>query len=173
MYWLIECLIIFFLSPFPLHVISRCYPYSEWSSDGCWLLEHNKSHTLCNCNHLTSFALLMDINSDKLCAVYMPVLLTCLCHRFVQIDMRDFFSLVTTYLAIFCYDFLYWILFCVSTLQMHTRFESRNSEIVISFAIFFWDKYCQHFPCLTSLSLSLSLSLFFNKLFVYLFLYII
>lgn len=40
-------------------------PYSEWSSDGCWLVSHNRSHSLCNCNHLTSFALLMDINSSK------------------------------------------------------------------------------------------------------------
>ncbi|CAC5372501.1 unnamed protein product [Mytilus coruscus] len=34
----------------------------EWSSQGCTVKEHVKgSHTDCECNHLTSFALLMDI----------------------------------------------------------------------------------------------------------------
>ncbi|XP_046446437.1 adhesion G protein-coupled receptor L3-like [Daphnia pulex] len=35
----------------------------EWSSDGCEVVETNdKSSTRCRCNHLTNFAVLMDIN---------------------------------------------------------------------------------------------------------------
>ncbi|KRZ91125.1 Latrophilin-3, partial [Trichinella sp. T8] len=34
----------------------------EWSTQGCSLLHHNKSHIVCRCNHLTSFAVLMDVH---------------------------------------------------------------------------------------------------------------
>ncbi|KAK7090523.1 hypothetical protein V1264_010307 [Littorina saxatilis] len=30
-----------------------------WSEDGCWLLEHNLTHTTCTCNHLSTFAVLV------------------------------------------------------------------------------------------------------------------
>lgn len=30
-----------------------------WSTQGCKLLETNKSHTTCSCSHLTNFAILM------------------------------------------------------------------------------------------------------------------
>jgi len=31
-----------------------------WSDSGCWAVETNKSRTVCECNHLTNFALLME-----------------------------------------------------------------------------------------------------------------
>ncbi|XP_022245502.1 latrophilin Cirl-like isoform X2 [Limulus polyphemus] len=34
----------------------------RWSSDGCWITQTNKSHTGCSCNHLTNFALVMDVS---------------------------------------------------------------------------------------------------------------
>ncbi|KAL8572517.1 hypothetical protein ACOMHN_019556 [Nucella lapillus] len=34
---------------------------SAWSGEGCWVFESNKTHTKCKCDHLTSFAVLMDI----------------------------------------------------------------------------------------------------------------
>ncbi|XP_076462795.1 latrophilin-like protein 1 [Babylonia areolata] len=39
---------------------------SAWSSEGCWVFESNKTHTLCKCDHLTSFAVLMDITGATL-----------------------------------------------------------------------------------------------------------
>ena len=39
---------------------------SAWSSEGCWLLESNRTHTICKCDHLTSFAVLMDITGATL-----------------------------------------------------------------------------------------------------------
>eukprot|EP00079_Xenopus_tropicalis_P015439 XP_004913058.1 PREDICTED: cadherin EGF LAG seven-pass G-type receptor 1 isoform X2 [Xenopus tropicalis] len=33
-----------------------------WSSKGCELISRNKSHVTCQCNHMTSFAVLMDIS---------------------------------------------------------------------------------------------------------------
>ncbi|XP_064477048.1 adhesion G protein-coupled receptor L1-like isoform X2 [Ornithodoros turicata] len=33
---------------------------NDWLTDGCWLRETNVSHSVCVCNHLTSFALSMD-----------------------------------------------------------------------------------------------------------------
>ncbi|KAK7099782.1 latrophilin-like protein 1 isoform X2 [Littorina saxatilis] len=37
-----------------------------WSSEGCEVFESNKTHTICKCNHLTSFAVLMDITGASL-----------------------------------------------------------------------------------------------------------
>ncbi|XP_076306945.1 latrophilin Cirl-like isoform X2 [Tachypleus tridentatus] len=33
----------------------------EWSREGCWTVQSNTSHTSCACNHLTNFALLMEV----------------------------------------------------------------------------------------------------------------
>ncbi|XP_076371327.1 latrophilin Cirl-like isoform X3 [Tachypleus tridentatus] len=33
----------------------------EWSTDGCWALSSNSSHTTCACNHVTNFALMMEV----------------------------------------------------------------------------------------------------------------
>ncbi|CAD7094067.1 unnamed protein product [Hermetia illucens] len=35
-----------------------------WSEDGCYLEHTNHSHTICMCNHLTNFAILMDTTDD-------------------------------------------------------------------------------------------------------------
>ncbi|XP_033056696.1 adhesion G protein-coupled receptor E3 isoform X3 [Trachypithecus francoisi] len=40
-----------------------------WSRDGCFLIHVNKSHTMCNCSHLSSFAVLMALTSQVLCAI--------------------------------------------------------------------------------------------------------
>ncbi|XP_010359860.2 LOW QUALITY PROTEIN: adhesion G protein-coupled receptor E3 [Rhinopithecus roxellana] len=36
-----------------------------WSRDGCFLIHVNKSHTMCNCSHLSSFAVLMALTSQE------------------------------------------------------------------------------------------------------------
>jgi adhesion G protein-coupled receptor L1 len=45
---------------------SRCVFWdidrSEWSQQGCETIGSNDTHTSCKCNHLTNFAILMDIN---------------------------------------------------------------------------------------------------------------
>lgn len=38
----------------------------HWSTEGCTLLSTNNTHTTCECNHLTSFAVLMDFIGTKL-----------------------------------------------------------------------------------------------------------
>ncbi|KAJ7389275.1 hypothetical protein OS493_032432 [Desmophyllum pertusum] len=37
----------------------------SWSGDGCSLVESNRSHVVCTCNHLTNFAILMNIEQHK------------------------------------------------------------------------------------------------------------
>lgn len=37
---------------------------SAWSEDGCYVESTNRSHTICMCNHLTNFAILMDLVDD-------------------------------------------------------------------------------------------------------------
>jgi latrophilin 1 len=34
----------------------------EWKTDGCSIKATNQTHTICSCNHLTHFAVLMDIH---------------------------------------------------------------------------------------------------------------
>ncbi|XP_072803615.1 adhesion G protein-coupled receptor E3 isoform X2 [Vicugna pacos] len=38
---------------------------SHWSRDGCVLIQANKTHTTCNCTHLSSFAVLMAFDSQE------------------------------------------------------------------------------------------------------------
>lgn len=40
------------------------FVYSGWSEEGCSVIYSNKTHTLCKCNHLTNFAILMDLNNS-------------------------------------------------------------------------------------------------------------
>lgn len=39
--------------------------YSAWSEDGCHIDQTNRTHTVCMCNHLTNFAILMDVIDDS------------------------------------------------------------------------------------------------------------
>ncbi|XP_036095780.1 adhesion G protein-coupled receptor E3 isoform X3 [Molossus molossus] len=41
----------------------------HWSSDGCSLVQLNESHTICECTHLSSFAVLMASATQVLCAI--------------------------------------------------------------------------------------------------------
>lgn len=38
----------------------------DWSEHGCWVQASNGTHTVCACNHLTNFAVLMDVRSVQL-----------------------------------------------------------------------------------------------------------
>lgn len=35
----------------------------KWSASGCSSVHSNLTHTVCKCNHLTHFAILMDVNA--------------------------------------------------------------------------------------------------------------
>ncbi|XP_060590681.1 adhesion G protein-coupled receptor L3-like isoform X2 [Ruditapes philippinarum] len=45
-----------------------------WSQEGCSLKENNNSHVTCQCDHLTNFAILMDVHSTKVADVHSIVL---------------------------------------------------------------------------------------------------
>ncbi|XP_065297125.1 latrophilin Cirl-like isoform X5 [Dermacentor albipictus] len=38
----------------------------DWSERGCWVEASNETHTVCACDHLTNFAVLMDVRSVQL-----------------------------------------------------------------------------------------------------------
>ena len=40
--------------------------FSAWSDEGCRVLSTNRTHTQCRCDHLTNFAILMDLHSTPL-----------------------------------------------------------------------------------------------------------
>lgn len=55
---------------------SRCSPITfriggtgGWSSRGCEVLNRNSSHISCQCNHMTSFAVLMDVSKREVTTV--------------------------------------------------------------------------------------------------------
>ncbi|XP_070203850.1 uncharacterized protein [Littorina saxatilis] len=37
----------------------------RWSSSGCWILSFNNTHSHCQCNHLTSFAVLINVKRGE------------------------------------------------------------------------------------------------------------
>lgn len=39
-----------------------CREVGDWSQDGCILRYKNFTHVKCQCNHLTNFAILMDVS---------------------------------------------------------------------------------------------------------------
>lgn len=45
-----------------LHILK--FFYSGWSEEGCSVVYSNQTHTLCKCNHLTNFAILMDLKNS-------------------------------------------------------------------------------------------------------------
>ncbi|XP_018398938.1 PREDICTED: latrophilin Cirl-like [Cyphomyrmex costatus] len=42
------------------------YILSAWSDEGCQIQKTNETHTVCECNHLTNFAVLMDVHAVRL-----------------------------------------------------------------------------------------------------------
>lgn len=44
------------------------YTTSGWSEEGCQMEATNETHTICLCDHLTNFAILMDVH-----AIYLPI----------------------------------------------------------------------------------------------------
>lgn len=38
----------------------------DWSNQGCWVEDTSRTHTTCACNHLTNFAVLMDVRAVRI-----------------------------------------------------------------------------------------------------------
>lgn len=55
----------FVLGKFLFALVIRVGGTGGWSSKGCELLNRNSSHISCQCNHMTSFAVLMDISKRE------------------------------------------------------------------------------------------------------------
>ncbi|XP_035214204.1 latrophilin Cirl-like isoform X3 [Stegodyphus dumicola] len=41
------------------------YQIRSWSTDGCWLKYTNRSHTVCQCSHLTNLAIIMHVTETQ------------------------------------------------------------------------------------------------------------
>ena len=39
--------------------------YGHWSENGCYKEDHDLQFVMCRCNHLTNFALIMDVSSSE------------------------------------------------------------------------------------------------------------
>lgn len=49
---------------------------SAWSEDGCFVDRTNRTHTICMCNHLTNFAILMDVVDEATAGSMLGALFT-------------------------------------------------------------------------------------------------
>uniref|UniRef100_A0A4W6E1L2 Adhesion G protein-coupled receptor L2 n=1 Tax=Lates calcarifer TaxID=8187 RepID=A0A4W6E1L2_LATCA len=66
----------------PNYFNSNCsfWNYSErsmmgyWSTQGCKLLDSNKTHTTCSCSHLTNFAILMAHREISVCSLFLTII---------------------------------------------------------------------------------------------------
>ena len=47
----------------------------SWSSEGCWVVTSNATVTVCQCDHLTHFAVLMNLSDEDRVRLSMFVLL--------------------------------------------------------------------------------------------------
>jgi hypothetical protein len=56
------------VSDFLLSLEPRCSFWSnsleDWSQEGCEAVENSSDYTVCRCNHLTNFGVIMDINGN-------------------------------------------------------------------------------------------------------------
>lgn len=43
-------------------ILIFCREVGDWSQEGCSLKEVNSTHVTCQCDHLTNFAVLMDVS---------------------------------------------------------------------------------------------------------------
>ncbi|KAJ8040328.1 Adhesion G protein-coupled receptor L2 [Holothuria leucospilota] len=62
--------------------------YGDWSGEGCKVIKSNSTHTVCSCNHLTNFAILMDVQAVELSQThtfalsvitYFGFIISCIC----------------------------------------------------------------------------------------------
>ena len=48
-----------------LNFFFYCF-FSSWSGEGCRVAMYNITHTVCSCDHLTNFAVLMDVHATPI-----------------------------------------------------------------------------------------------------------
>ena len=73
----------------------------RWSAAGCTAVESNKTHTVCRCNHLTHFAILMDVNAVSSVMDAIDILALTIITRIGLIV-----SVVALGMATFCFTFV-------------------------------------------------------------------
>ncbi|KAM9455577.1 uncharacterized protein Hap1MRO34_019277 isoform 1-T2 [Clarias gariepinus] len=70
-----------------------------WSTDGCIVLNYTKTETICGCNHMTSFGVLLDLSRGKINSPLQNIILTYI--TYIGCGISAIFLSVTlmTYLA--------------------------------------------------------------------------
>lgn len=66
---------------------------SDWSTAGCETVSSNQTHTVCRCNHLTNFAVLMDVSNLQVCHVLFALMSHSHCSVSFQLDPQDEYAL--------------------------------------------------------------------------------
>ncbi|XP_046544742.1 adhesion G protein-coupled receptor L3-like [Haliotis rubra] len=91
--------------------------YGRWSQDGCRLAGTNNTHTTCKCDHLTNFAILMDVEGVEMHTVHKMLL--------------EFITLVGCIISILCL-FASWITFtCFGSLQGERNSIHKNLVVCL------------------------------------------
>ncbi|XP_046357027.2 adhesion G protein-coupled receptor L3-like [Haliotis rufescens] len=91
--------------------------YGRWSQDGCRLAGTNNTHTTCKCDHLTNFAILMDVEGVEMHTVHKMLL--------------EFITLVGCIISILCL-FASWMTFtCFGSLQGERNSIHKNLVVCL------------------------------------------
>ncbi|XP_075888270.1 uncharacterized protein LOC142892101 [Nelusetta ayraudi] len=72
------------MEPVPANFVASCVFWDfamnnrsgGWNSDGCFMMNSTANETLCSCNHLTSFAILLDISRQPILSRVQATILT-------------------------------------------------------------------------------------------------
>lgn len=73
-----------FVPTLPPIALTTSHPWSRvsgtggWSARGCEVVFRNESHVSCQCNHMTSFAVLMDVSRREVSQAFTPTMVTVL-----------------------------------------------------------------------------------------------
>lgn len=95
--------------------ITKCvfwnYSTDSWSTKGCYVskVESNRKQTTCICNHLTNFAVLMDVSNREIPSV-----------------LKSIFTIINCTISIIC------LIFTITCLSICRELQSRRNSIVIN-----------------------------------------
>jgi latrophilin 1 len=110
----------------------------DWLSDGCWMDSTNVTHTVCMCNHLTHFALLMDIRPID---ILMP-----------ETNWQKLVVIIGCAIAMLCLVFITTIVCVVSAGNTEAVSIHRNlcvtlliAEMTYSYISSYWHHFYGHF----------------------------
>ncbi|KAJ7370063.1 hypothetical protein OS493_034271 [Desmophyllum pertusum] len=96
-----------------------------WSKKGCSLVEETEEHTTCSCNHLTNFAVLLEVGETKLSDD----------DRFA-LEMVTYIGCSLSFVGEMLTILIYLVLMNLKSTQSHIRLNLAFQTVVVTSAVF-------------------------------------